>query len=99
MRIEMRLADNRRRRRSRQQDCPELKKPRVKGRVLRQGYARRFPNGPTIPIRLIHPMRRVGERGSGQWERIGWDDALDEMADRMAGDSRPCMVHRRWLAR
>ena len=31
--------------------------------------------------RLLHPMRRVGERGSGQWERITWDDALTEIAD------------------
>jgi DMSO reductase family type II enzyme molybdopterin subunit len=31
--------------------------------------------------RLLHPMRRVGERGSGEWERITWDEALDEVAD------------------
>ena len=39
MRIEMRFADFRRRQRPRQQDCPKHEKPRLKGRVLRQGYA------------------------------------------------------------
>ncbi|MEC8165211.1 MAG: molybdopterin-dependent oxidoreductase [Pseudomonadota bacterium] len=34
--------------------------------------------------RLLYPMRRVGARGSGEWERITWDDALDEIADRIA---------------
>ncbi|MDD9925188.1 MAG: molybdopterin-dependent oxidoreductase [Rhodospirillaceae bacterium] len=34
--------------------------------------------------RLLHPMRRVGPRGSGQWERISWDNALEEMAERLA---------------
>tara|TARA_B100000676_G_scaffold303050_1_gene352975 strand:+ start:83 stop:2215 length:2133 start_codon:yes stop_codon:yes gene_type:complete len=34
--------------------------------------------------RLLHPMRRIGSRGSGEWEQISWDDALDEMADRLA---------------
>ena len=31
--------------------------------------------------RILHPMRRVGERGSGSWERITWDEALTEVAD------------------
>lgn len=30
--------------------------------------------------RLLHPLRRVGERGSGQWEEVSWDAALDAMA-------------------
>jgi anaerobic selenocysteine-containing dehydrogenase len=34
--------------------------------------------------RLLHPMRRTGARGEGKWARISWDDALDEMADRLA---------------
>ena len=33
--------------------------------------------------RLIHPLRRAGERGSGRWERIEWDCALDEIANRL----------------
>ncbi|MCC7366278.1 MAG: molybdopterin-dependent oxidoreductase [Dehalococcoidia bacterium] len=33
------------------------------------------------PDRLLYPMRRKGERGSGEWERISWDEALTEVAD------------------
>lgn len=32
--------------------------------------------------RLMHPLRRVGPKGSGQWKQITWDDALDEIASR-----------------
>ncbi len=35
------------------------------------------------PDRLKYPMRRIGKRGSGQWERISWDDALDEISTRL----------------
>src|SRR5437763_1957494 len=35
------------------------------------------------PERLRHPLRRVGPRGSGQFDRIGWDEALDEVARQM----------------
>jgi anaerobic selenocysteine-containing dehydrogenase len=34
--------------------------------------------------RLLHPMRRTGARGEGKWARISWDEALDEMAERLA---------------
>lgn len=30
--------------------------------------------------RILYPMKRVGERGSGKWERISWDAALDKIA-------------------
>ncbi|MGQ0465291.1 MAG: molybdopterin-containing oxidoreductase family protein [Sporichthyaceae bacterium] len=33
--------------------------------------------------RLRTPLKRVGERGSGQWEEIGWEQALDEIAERL----------------
>jgi len=29
------------------------------------------------PDRILYPMKRVGERGSGKWERITWEEALD----------------------
>ncbi len=32
------------------------------------------------PSRLQHPLKRVGERGSGRWQRISWDQALGEIA-------------------
>ncbi|HVN86501.1 MAG TPA: molybdopterin-dependent oxidoreductase [Candidatus Binatia bacterium] len=33
------------------------------------------------PGRLTYPLERVGERGSGRWRRISWDDALTRIAD------------------
>ena len=35
------------------------------------------------PERLLYPLRRVGPKGEGRFERIGWDEALDEIAGRL----------------
>jgi len=35
------------------------------------------------PDRLKYPMRRRGARGSGDWQRITWDEALDEITERV----------------
>ena len=32
--------------------------------------------------RVLYPMRRVGSKGEGQFERIGWDEALDTIAEK-----------------
>lgn len=37
------------------------------------------------PNRLNYPLKRAGKRGEGKWTRIGWDEALDEIAAKLAG--------------
>src|SRR5690625_4020750 len=47
----------------------------VRGRTIRQRIY--------SPERLKTPMRRVGERGAGQWEEITGEEACDEIADNL----------------
>lgn len=35
------------------------------------------------PDRVNYPMRRSGPRGKGTWEQVSWDEALDDIADRL----------------
>ena len=35
------------------------------------------------PLRLLHPLRRAGPKGAGEFEPIGWDEALDEVAAKL----------------
>ena len=49
--------------------------PRTKGFVCVKAQAQ--PQLVSHPDRVTFPLKRIGERGSGKWERISWDDALD----------------------
>ncbi len=37
------------------------------------------------PDRILYPMKRSGPRGSGKWERVSWDEALDAIAAKIRG--------------
>lgn len=43
----------------------------------------RFLDRHASPDRVLHPLRRVGPKGSGRFERITWDDALTEIGTRL----------------
>lgn len=40
------------------------------------------------PERLRHPMKRAGRKGAGEFRRISWDEALDEIAGRLTALAR-----------
>lgn len=45
---------------------------------------RRGPEWFSVPHRLRYPLRRVGGRGEDRWERLSWEDALDQIAGKLA---------------
>jgi len=63
--------------------APNPAHPASRGAFCVKGI-RGLPGLAYHPDRLATPLRRVGERGSGKWQAIGWDDALDDMAGRLA---------------
>ncbi len=36
------------------------------------------------PDRLNYPLKRIGKKGEGKWEQISWDQALDEVAEKLS---------------
>jgi nitrate reductase alpha subunit len=65
-------------------DYPEIGPsfPDINPRGCNKGacYAAEYVNGDR---RIKYPLRRTGPRGSGQWERISWDEALTDIADQV----------------
>jgi anaerobic selenocysteine-containing dehydrogenase len=55
--------------------------PGSRGRLCPRGLA--APQLVTDPNRLTCPLRRKGERGSGRWQEISWEAALDEISEKM----------------
>ena len=43
----------------------------------------RYPERTYHPERLLFPMKRVGPKGAGQFERVSWDAALQDIAGRL----------------
>jgi anaerobic selenocysteine-containing dehydrogenase len=58
---------------------PDETHPRSRGYICPKGMAALERH--THPDRLLYPLRRKGERGGGRWERITWDQALNEAAE------------------
>lgn len=55
--------------------------PKSRGRLCARGQGGvSFLNDPD---RLMHPLIRTGERGSGEFREASWEEALDYVADRM----------------
>lgn len=55
--------------------------PGSRGRNCAKGPA--TINQTNDPERILHPLRRVGERGSGQFEQVSWQEALEDIAGRI----------------
>ena len=54
--------------------------PEAKGELtLRGKHIKEFLYSPD---RLTYPMKRIGKRGEGKWQRISWDEALTTIAKR-----------------
>jgi len=55
--------------------------PGSRGRNCAKGPA--TLNQITDPDRILYPLKRAGKRGEGKWERVGWDEVLDDIAARI----------------
>ncbi|MDP3616495.1 MAG: molybdopterin-dependent oxidoreductase, partial [Rhodoferax sp.] len=49
----------------------------------------RYPERTYHPERILHPLKRVGAKGSGQFERVSWDAALHDIATQLKAIAAP----------
>src|SRR5581483_4709408 len=49
------------------------------------------------PDRLLHPLRRVGPKGAGRFERVRWEDALDLVAEAFIRQAARLGLETVWL--
>jgi DMSO reductase family type II enzyme molybdopterin subunit len=61
---------------------PEFRLPDYNPRGCQKGY--QHSGAMYGPDRLLYPMKRVGQRGSGQWQRIEWEQAYKEIGAKLA---------------
>src|SRR5206468_12971755 len=55
--------------------------PGSRGRTCAKGVV--TPNQLEDPDRILYPMKRDGDRGSGKWRQVSWDEALDDIGGRI----------------
>jgi anaerobic selenocysteine-containing dehydrogenase len=55
--------------------------PGSRGRTCAKGPA--TLNQVTDPDRILFPLKRAGRRGENRWQRVSWDEALDDIAPRI----------------
>ncbi len=53
--------------------------PVNRGAICAKGHA--APQWVYSPDRLTHPLRRIGKKGEGRFEKITWDDAIAQIAE------------------
>jgi len=60
-------------------ETDDAEEPQLRACARGRAYRQRIYS----PDRLAYPMKRIGERGEGKFERISWDEALDTVASQL----------------
>ncbi len=55
--------------------------PVTRGAICERSHL--MPDHLYHPDRLNYPLKRIGDKGGGQWQKLTWDQALDEVAEKL----------------